>query len=1121
MRDLYRIVIHRPLCIHVCASFLLAMLAMTPAWSQRIGPLTISVETSGGAATRQPEYINGYRSSVSGQTITYHSSHPDADDALLCRVRRDALSISWLTDTLPALRGPRFYRLVWLAGIERIGWGNATHPHTFHLSINGDRWFTFTNRKDSTAPRWTVSGKNGAELSFESRKTDKFGDLFGFMSLKLPRKAFPPGRPLLLRVDGEDADSPEWYMTFQHPFDFLPRVSVEPALLREGDGTKAVLRLSLDNLAAHRTVRVNLAGKELVRRQLEIGANIFLIPVSTVSSEQLLPVVFKVSGHAAGSVSAAIRPVKELEIYLIPHTHNDIGYTDIQPNVERKQWDNFDRALELIRKTKTYPKEARFKWNAEILWPLESYLRHAPAEKQQELLRAITEGSIGLNALYVNPLTGLATSEEMSHFTDYARQFTQEYSVPITTAAVSDIPGFTWGIVSSLAQSGVKYFASAPNNGDRIGYVTQAWGDKPFYWASQSGEEKVLFWLAGSGYATFHEATLSQFGPEKLMKLSRKIFESGYPYNMYYLPYTLGDNGGPDSNLSGFVRDWNERYVSPKLIIATHRQLFEEFERRYGATLSTYKGDFTPYWEDGAASTASETARNRHVTDRLTQGEALWCMRSPEIFPERQYYEAWEKVSLWDEHTWGADKSVTDPDDPGAVEQWRFKQRYVLDSDSASLLLLGEALSSSSLGFAPNAFNIYNTNSWTRTDVVFLSKEQSGAGDRVEDDRRTLLPSQRLSTGQLAVIVRDIPPMSSRSIYVKRGSASIRGNVSISSSQLRNEFVTITLDTVTGAITGCTSLDNTTSFVEPSPGLNTYLYVRGKNADSAVSLSNVRVTVKERGSVYSSFLVQGEAPGCRSYSSEIRMMTGLNRVDIVTTMDKISVREKEGMHIAFPFAVPGGQLRYDVADAIVRPEKDQLEGACKNFFSVNSFVDISNEERGITWATPDAPLIEIGRITAESPWMKVSENSQRIYSYIMNNYWHTNYKADQSGKVTFGYSLQPHGKFNAAEAVRFGVERRQPLIVSAAGQSVPVHESLFTITPSDVIVQSVKPLEHGRAFLVNLYNPGDSLRHADIRWNAAGASFYLSSGFEEQGESLTTIELQGHDSRYILVRKKR
>ena len=46
----------------------------------------------------------------------------------------------------------------------------------------------------------------------------------------------------------------------------------------------------------------------------------------------------------------------------------------------------------------------------------------------------------------------------------------------------------------------------------------------------------------------------------------------------------------------------------------------------------------------------------------------------------------------------------------------------------------------------------------------------------------------------------------------------------------------------------------------------------------------------------------------------------------------------------------------DVPFGIVRPELDQIPSACKNWFSVNRWVDVSNDQLGVTWVTLDAPL---------------------------------------------------------------------------------------------------------------------------------------------------------------------
>ena len=37
----------------------------------------------------------------------------------------------------------------------------------------------------------------------------------------------------------------------------------------------------------------------------------------------------------------------------------------------------------------------------------------------------------------------------------------------------------------------------------------------------------------------------------------------------------------------------------------------------------------TPYWEDGAGSSARETGINRLSSDRMTQGEILWTLLKP------------------------------------------------------------------------------------------------------------------------------------------------------------------------------------------------------------------------------------------------------------------------------------------------------------------------------------------------------------------------------------------------------------------------------------------------------------------------------------------------------------
>ena len=1066
------------------------------------------------------KYLNGFHSAIEGQTIEYHSSDPDADFALLVRGQRVAHTVSWETDPLPEPSGD-FYQFIWLAGIECAGFAEEKESHPFNLLINGQIWFTFKNAKDATAKAWQIAGNNGGELSFTATTTDHVGDLFGYMTLKLPANDFPPGRPLTLEVQGDNSGSADWYMTFQHRFNFVPQVRSEPAIVKDGARTLQQLRLSLDNLVAGRSVEVHIPDHEPIRADLNVGANVLRLPIPAVASATTIPLVFKLNGDVVETSTVSIAPVHKRDIYLLSYSHNDIGYTDVQRDVERKQWNNLEQAMRLIRDTRDYPADARYKWNMETIWALQSYLKQASAAQRDEFFADVRSGSIGLSALYANMLTGLADSVEMSHFFDFARALRSDYHIPMTTAVTSDVPGFSWGIVSAMAQSGVKYFATAPNSGDRIGYTLQAWGDKPFYWTSQSGQEKVLTWMAGASYASFHEGPLSKLGDDKIMKLARKLDDVSYPYEMVQLPYTLGDNGPPDPTLADFVRQWNDRYVTPRLIVATHEQMFEEFEKRYGSRLPVVQGDFTPYWEDGAASTAFETALNRAAVDRLIQGEALWSMLSPASYPAGGYDSAWRNVTFYDEHTWGAHNSIEEPDLPFVKQQWEIKRKFALDADHASRDLLAEVLYSPTVpSKARTPIDVYNTNSWVRTDVIFLTNELSAAGDRVVDLDGHPVPSQRLSTGELAVLAENLAPFSAKRLFVEKGQAFSRNAARIGPNSLENEFISVSVNSQSGAIDTLNWKEKGIQLVdhERRTGLNQYLYVLGTDPDKAQSPSNVRVRVKEQGNLVVSLLVEAEAPGAKRYSTEIRLVEGVDRLDLITTIDKLPVRDKEAVHISFPFAVPGGQLRYDVADAFVRPEVDQLTGACKNFFSVQSWVDISNSNYGVTWASPNAPLIEIGAITVEQPWMKSIASSSSIYSYVMNNYWHTNYKADQEGPVTFNYSILPHAAFNAVDAARFGTERRQPLIVSLADASTPPRSSLLHFSSPNVLVSSLKPIANGQSWLVYLYNPTEKIQSFDFVWNNGSPVSVRSSDAAGQiTNPAQDFEIAAFGSAYVRI----
>ena len=87
-------------------------------------------------------------------------------------------------------------------------------------------------------------------------------------------------------------------------------------------------------------------------------------------------------------------------------------------------------------------------------------------------------------------------------------------------------------------------------------------------------------------------------------------------------------------------------------------------------------------------------------------------------------------------------------------------------------------------------------------------------------------------------------------------------------------------------------------------GLNEYVYLPGGNVNNAQRNGPCKISVKENGPLVASLLVESDAPGCNKLLREIRLVNGLDRVEIIDTIDKKAVRSVEGVHIGFGFNVP-------------------------------------------------------------------------------------------------------------------------------------------------------------------------------------------------------------------------
>ncbi|MCA1997016.1 MAG: hypothetical protein LDL56_07295 [Armatimonadetes bacterium] len=904
-----------------------------------------------------------------------------------------------------------------------------------------------------------------------------------------------------------------------------------PAIARRSpDGLRQPVRLVFNyEYAEPLEARVQLGDAPAQPVRLAAGRHSVEFALPPAETDRRLPVAVETAaGQPLLRRELTVPAFRRLTVYILPHSHTDIGYTELQTDIEEKQVNNLLAGMAAARRTASYPEGARFVWNVEVLWAADLYLRRLDAAQRQEFREALRRGQIALCGMYLNELTGLCRPEELVQLFKYATELRRQTGAPLDTAMISDVPGYTWGTVTAMAQAGIKYFSVAPNFFDRIGDILVQWENKPFWWLGPSGRERVLVWIPLKGYAMSH--IVGKLSPQWVEDYTTQLAQRNYPYDLAHIRWSgHGDNAVPDPAICEFVKDWQAQYAWPRFIISSVGEAFRAFDQKYGSQLPTARGDWTPYWEDGAGSSALETAMNRASSDRVAQAAALWALLSPRTWPRAAFEDAWRSVLLYSEHTWGAWCSVSEPNRRETLEQWAIKHGYAAAADVQSRDLLQRALALPTGAEVPNAIDLFNTTSWPRTELVMLPKDFTPAGDRLTDPDGRPVASQRLTSGELVMLARDVPPLAARRYTIAPGPAHAEGRVVVEGNTLRNERLKVVLDPQTGGLVELRAegLDANLADTASGHALNDYLYFNGADPTTARRNGPVKIRVKEKGPLVASLVVESEAPGCFKLLREVRLVAGQDHVELLNLVDKARLvaasyhapEGKESLNFAFPFAVPDGQVRLEVPFGIVRPDTDQIPSACKNWFTVNRWADVANDRYGVTWVTLDAPLVQVGGLTANllnsqpnpEVWRKHVGPTQKLHSWAMNNHWGTNYRAYQEGPVLFRYVLRPHRGYDPAAATRLAVACSQPLLPVRARGPKPSGTPRLKVSSPEVLVTGLKPGDDGRGLIVRLWNADPREVQTRLSWSRpAPRSLWLSDTSEQRlGKAGDTLTLPG------------
>jgi len=810
------------------------------------------------------------------------------------------------------------------------------------------------------------------------------------------------------------------------------------------------------------------------------------------------------------------------DILLIHHSHTDIGYTNYQSSVFALQVEHIRNAIYLAERYADNAPGEQFKWTCEITIMLEEFLKDATPQEIERLQAVHKKGLIDFGGMYTNH-SALYTTDMLArslHFTDTLRK---DYDFDIRYALNCDINGHSWGIIDLLLDAGFDGVAMAINRAMAPDPQPRPSG---FYWQAPSGR-KILTWH-GEHYGDGNNMGIPRFPHptpgkrdwryniekthEAVTRYIQSLHDKGYSQD-FALQQIISsyqwDNGGPNELLVKFVQDWNARGYEPRMSIITLDELFARIK-----TDTVRAGDWTDWWAKGINSSAFETALNRETHNRFYASEQLGAILhgQPDTapYPLKEAATTWRDMAIYDEHTWGSSESNSHGESVQARGGWAKKATYAYDAAFGAIRLqqhvMRDLTSHIPIPDEPHAV-LYNPLPWERQVPLNLPpvnrsgwelnrfereleiSSAQGAVSSVVDYGTVTIPAGGYTTIPLKVEEprpfswKMQPPEFAPRVHESDTQVEAHGW------RLQNKFMTLHIDPNTGGIRSLITkedghewVDSSTSWTlghiihetigAPGGRMNIGLPNPPKDYDYRPHLAldyagTEKVTEMQYipGIKNGRLFLRVEAPGAHDAFVQIVIFDDLPYVDLIFDINKISIKDPESLYIAFPLNVPNPVPRYEVAGAIAEAGKQQLPFASHDYVSVQNWIDVSNDQSGVTIASPHVPLFHIGGFTNNRFKREISLEQPLLVSWPMNNHWWTNFKLEQSGWTRFHYRLWIRNTpFNAVEATRFGMDIANPPLIapltdvkpglthrtSSAPVNLPPESSLFSLEPSNV-----------------------------------------------------------------------
>ncbi len=755
-------------------------------------------------------------------------------------------------------------------------------------------------------------------------------------------------------------------------------------------------------------------------------------------------------------------------LYIVHHSHTDIGYTDLQERIVDVQVEHIRAAIRDLNR----PENQAFRWNCETYFCVERFLEVANAEERRQFFALARQGRIGVSATYLN-FNDLVDADVLKRRTAEMVSVFGGEDIPVRTAMIADINGISMGQRDALLANGVEFLFT--NIHTHHG-MYPLWRNQNAYWWENAAGQRLLIWN-GEHYNLGNALGIkpnrinyymerNYFGDQHLMDGVENLHknlehylaeceEAGYPYDFIVsgVSGVFSDNAPPNPEILRTIEAYHHRYGDAvRLQMVSLQELYAAIADRLG-DLPVYRGDLTDWWANGVGSAPDAVKHYRAAQRMFRLANALDDGLRADFPAVTRVVE--DNLLLYAEHTFGHSATVSNPYETQVRDLELRKSSYASKAHEGAAKLLNRAL-----------LRRGGTLLYYNTDGTIRATNAGPAGNHpVEFYVETMtLPAVRVAntgTGEEMTVQLSAHPRGVRVTFVDTFAAG-------ESKEYRYEELPAPLTTLNSrhAFVGAERVrdivndfdpetyrlpyevenpwfriayrvgEGFTAFVNKTTGQDmlgsglarffTPVYertalrhpayeerallgrnIRGVHAQQfAGEMTGVRCV--DQGPVFTTLEFTFRLEGTRQCFVLLRVYRALPRLDFALRLAKNLSDDIESVYLPLELSLPLRQAWLRKGAEAFRPGVDQIPGTGMEYWATDEGVAYLNAGQAVQVFTPDTPLVYMGELQHHPIALcdgKEENNRRPVWSWVMNNTWETNFPLDLSGFYEFNYRL--------------------------------------------------------------------------------------------------------------------